>query len=268
MLIDWFTVAAQAVNFLILVWLLKRFLYKPILDAINAREKRIATELADADAKRAEAKLQRDDFEQKNQTFDQEREAMLTKVTDEANAERQRLLEDARKVAETRRAKRDESLHREHAALQDEITRRTQEEVFAVTRKTLNDLASVSLEEQITEVFIRQLQEMDLDAKSDFAGISDTQHGEMTVRSAFDLPSPQLTALQDAINQAFSAEVSLSFETVPDVISGIELTSNGRKISWSITDYLLSMQQSIGELLPEKSVPEPDPELQPQTATT
>ena len=37
MLIDWFTVGAQALNFIILVWLLKRFLYKPILDAIDAR---------------------------------------------------------------------------------------------------------------------------------------------------------------------------------------------------------------------------------------
>ena len=55
MLIDWFTVVAQVVNFLILVWLLKRFLYKPILDAIDAREKRIASELADADAKKAAA---------------------------------------------------------------------------------------------------------------------------------------------------------------------------------------------------------------------
>jgi F-type H+-transporting ATPase subunit b len=56
MLIDWFTVGAQAINFIILVWLLKRFLYKPILDAVDAREKRVATELADADAKKAEAK--------------------------------------------------------------------------------------------------------------------------------------------------------------------------------------------------------------------
>ena len=46
MLIDWFTVSAQVVNFLILVWLLKRFLYRPILNAIDAREKRIAKELS------------------------------------------------------------------------------------------------------------------------------------------------------------------------------------------------------------------------------
>ena len=61
MLIDWFTVGAQALNFLILVWLMKRFLYKPILAAIDAREKRIAAELADADAKKAEAQKERDD---------------------------------------------------------------------------------------------------------------------------------------------------------------------------------------------------------------
>ncbi|MEI8631780.1 hypothetical protein P4S72_06080 [Vibrio sp. PP-XX7] len=65
MLIDWFTVIAQVINFLILVWLLKRFLYRPILDAIDAREKRIADELADADEKRDEAVQQREEFHQK-----------------------------------------------------------------------------------------------------------------------------------------------------------------------------------------------------------
>ena len=100
MLIDWFTVGAQALNFIILVWLLKRFLYKPILNAVDAREKRIAAELADADTKKAEAKSERDEFKQKNETFDQQRAALLTKAMDEAKAERQRLIDDARKSAD------------------------------------------------------------------------------------------------------------------------------------------------------------------------
>ena len=253
MLIDWFTVAAQAVNFLILVWLLKRFLYKPILDAIDAREARIAAELADADAKRADAKRERDEFEKKNQTFDEQREAMLTKATDEANSERQRLLEDARKAAETRRTTREESLQREHAALSAEVTRRTQDEVFAIARKTLKDLADAALEEQITDVFVRRLQKLDDTAKTEFARTQDDESIPMIVRCAFDLPTTQRTVIQNAINKAFSADVSLSFETVPNVISGIELTCSGRKISWSIADYLVSMEQRIGELLPGKT---------------
>ena len=70
MIIDWFTVGAQTLNFLVLMWLLKRFLYKPILHAIDEREKRIATELANADKKKAEAQKERDEFRKKNEEFD------------------------------------------------------------------------------------------------------------------------------------------------------------------------------------------------------
>src|SRR3984885_2421104 len=95
--IDWFTVIAQAVNFLILVWLLKRFLYRPILDAIDERKKGMASQLAEAEARTAQAQKERDDFQHRNQAFDQERAALVKKATDEANAERRRLLDEARK---------------------------------------------------------------------------------------------------------------------------------------------------------------------------
>ncbi len=89
MLIDWFTVGAQIVNFLILVWLLRHFLYKPILNAIDAREKRISTELADANRKRTDAEKERSDFQNKNRAFDEQRSALLAKATEEANTERE-----------------------------------------------------------------------------------------------------------------------------------------------------------------------------------
>ena len=124
MLIDWFTVGAQALNFIILVWLLKRFLYKPILNAVDAREKRIAAELADADAKKAEAQKERDEFQRKNEEFDQQRAALLSKATEEAKAERQRLLDDARKAADALSAKRQEALRSEANNLNQAIRRR------------------------------------------------------------------------------------------------------------------------------------------------
>ena len=161
MIIDWFTVGAQALNFLILVWLMKRFLYKPILHAIDEREKRIATELADADAKKAEAQKERDEFQHKNEEFEQQRAALLSKAADEAKAERQRLLDEARKESDALRARWQEALRNEQLSLSAELTRRTQEEVFAITRKTLADLATTSLEERLSEVFIRRLREMD-----------------------------------------------------------------------------------------------------------
>src|SRR5208337_4371811 len=125
MLIDWFTVGAQALNFVILVWLMRRFLYKPILRAIDAREKRIAAELADADAKKAEALKERDEFQHKNEEFDQERAALLSKATEEAKAERQRLLDEARKAADALSAKRQETLRNDAHNLTQAVSRRT-----------------------------------------------------------------------------------------------------------------------------------------------
>src|ERR1700679_1503949 len=154
MLIDWFTVGAQALNFIILVWLLKRYLYKPILDAVDAREKRIAAELADADAKKAEARKERDEFQVKNETFDQQRAALLSKATQEASAERQRLTDEARKAADDVSAKRSESLLSDAENLNQAILQRTQQEVFAIARKALTDLAGTSLEERMCDVFM------------------------------------------------------------------------------------------------------------------
>ena len=249
MLIDWFTVSAQAVNFLILVWLLRRFLYKPILVAIDAREKRIAAELADADAKKAEAQRERDEFQRKNQEFDQQRAALLGKATDEAKAERQRLVEEARKAADALSVKRQETLRSDARNLNQAIGRRAQQEVFAIARKTLTDLASVSLEERLGEVFTRRLREMNSEAKAGFAEAIKTASDPALVRSAFDLPAEQRAAIQNALNETFSADIPVRFETAPDLVGGIELTANGQKVAWSIADYLASLEKGVGELL-------------------
>jgi len=251
MLIDWFTVGAQALNFIILVWLLKRFLYKPIRNAVDAREKRIAAELADADAKRIEAKKERDEYQHKNEELDQQRAALLSKATDEAKAERQRLLDDARKAADTLSAKRQQELRSDADNLDQAIRRRTEQEVFAIARKVLTDLATTSLEERMSEVFTRRLRTMDGKAKEGLGQALMTASEPALVRSAFDLPAAQRATIQDALSETFAAEIPVRFETASELVSGIELSANGQKVAWSIADYLASLQKSVGELLQE-----------------
>ncbi|HLV93000.1 MAG TPA: hypothetical protein VKX34_07755, partial [Aequorivita sp.] len=94
--INWFTVIAQIVNFLILVWLLKRFLYKPVLKAIDEREQKIALQLKEAAAKKEEARKDQELFRQKNEAFDKERMAKMNEVHEQANIEKQRLFEEVR----------------------------------------------------------------------------------------------------------------------------------------------------------------------------
>jgi len=248
MLIDWFTVGAQVINFLILVWLMKRYLYQPILHAIDAREKRIAAVLSDADSKKAEAAKERDEFKHKNERIDQQRAELLRKAGEEASAEGQRLLDAARQAADALSTKRQNALAREQQSLKETVTRRTREEVFAIARKTLADLADVTLEERMTGAFAHRLRALNGEEKDSLDTALNESVDPAVVRSAFALPREQRAAIKQTLNEIFSAEIRLDFVTAPDLISGIELTASGQKIAWSIADYLCSMEECIGEL--------------------
>ncbi len=255
MLIDWFTVGAQVLNFVVLVWLMKHFLYQPVLDAIAAREKRIADQIADAAAKEAQAATERKTYEDKNAAFDQQRTDLLSKATADAKAEGLRVADAAQKAATALAAKRRQSLATQAEHLQQLIAGRAAHEVFAVARKTLTDLANVDLEERMVKVFTRHLSELPAAAK-DQLGAALKQNAEPAlVRSHFELPADQQAAIQSAINVSFSAEVRLHFETAADAVCGIELSAGGQKLAWTIAEYLRDLEHDVAALLAPAAKP-------------
>ena len=259
MLIDWFTVGAQGINFIILIWLLKHFLYQPILGAIDAREKHIAAELADANAKRAEAQKERDEFQNKNKVFDEQRAALLAKSTANAGAERERLIDEAHKQADALRNEQAAALRSNLANLGKEITRQASEEVFAISRRALSDLATVSLEERMSEVFTRRVHQMEGKDKETLSAAIKGSHEPVVVRSAFDMPAVERAAIQNALNETFAADVRIRYETDAGTLCGIELSANGQKVGWSIADYVGSLDRRIGAILEADSALKSEP---------
>jgi F-type H+-transporting ATPase subunit b len=249
MLIDWFTVGAQALNFIVLVWLMRRYLYKPVLDAIAAREKRIASQLADADKKKADARTDRDELQHKNEAFDQQRVALLAKATAEAGAERQKLLDAARQAADALTNAHREAMASDAKALSQALRQRAQSEVFAVARQALTDLATSSLEASACELFIVRLRAIDGAARDSLSAALKSSHDGALVRTAFALPTAQRTAIHKAVNDTFAVKVGLHFEVAPDLVGGIELSTKGQKFAWSISDYLASLEQGVNDLL-------------------
>lgn len=252
MLFDGFTVCAQLLNFLLLVWLLKRFLYRPVLEAIAAREKLIATQLQDAEQQKAVADGARREFQLKNETFEDERESLLSAVTEEVKRERLRMLEEARAEAETLRAGFADKLQHERQAWQREIIQRTQHEVFAIARQALQDLANASLEDQVVSILVRRLQELDSDEKARLISYLRSATHPVRVRSAFELRPVQQDIIQSTLTAILEIQIALRFEVAPELVCGIELLLNGYKVAWSIADYLASIEQSLGDVLPEE----------------
>lgn len=249
MLIDWFTVIAQLTNFLVLVWLLKRFLYGPILNAIDEREKRIANELASADKQKLDAQQQHEKFQQKNIEFEKHRLTRMNQVAQEAKIERERLLDVVRQESDALRNKLSLALKNEQLMLHDTLNQHVKEEVFAIARKTLMDLAETSLEERMANKFITRLDGLSDNEKKSLTLAFTPEQQPVMVQTAFDLPEQSRMLITTALNKLFGETVVIKFSTQPDKISGIEINSNGQKIGWSISDYLDSLTQHVNEVL-------------------
>lgn len=248
MLIDWFTVVAQLINFLILVWLMKRFLYQPILDAIDAREKRIAAKLADATAKCAEAEQARAAFQHKITEFELQRAALLSEAKEAAETRRTQLLTDAQQTADTLGQQRRDALIQEYQKLKSELARLTQEEVFAIARKVLVELSGDTLETRMSEVFVQRLKDLDSTTRDELISALSSGSDPVRVLSVFVLPPPQRQAIQATLQDLFSTEVPVQFDTTPTLINGLELTVNGLKLDWNIADYLTAMETRVSAL--------------------
>src|SRR5579859_4408924 len=256
MLIDWFTVGAQILNFLVLVWLLKRFLYKPILDAIDAREMRIAAELADAAATRTAAERERGEFQRKSSALNEQRDAILASATDEAKLQRETLIAQAQQAADALRIKYEAGLRNDQMSLSREITRMAQEEVFAIARKALADLATADLEDRMGTAFTRRLREMDPQMNESLA-VALKESSESVLRSAFEIPAAQKVSIQEALGDTFATDVHLRFETSPDTVCGIEWMVGDQKLAWSIAEYLANLEENVTALMDAQFLPGP-----------
>lgn len=254
MLIDWFTVFAQLLNFLILMALLKRFLYKPILRALDAREKKIAGHLKEAKKLMEDAERERSEYVYKNELFEQQRGELLKQAQQEAEHERVQLIETARTETTTLRAGWQQALQIEQSRLHHEIMRHTRREVFAITRKTLADLASESLENRISEVFIQRLKTLGNPEKNLLSLAIKASSKPVTVRSVFELSAERQRDIKQAVRETLANDAVIEFITDNEHICGIELTTNGHKLSWTISDYLSSLEQSIDKVLEVKTL--------------
>ena len=144
-------------------------------------------------------------------------------------------------------------MKRQQQSLSVELKEKTQQEVFAITRQALKDLAESTLEEQILKVFLRRLSELDEQTKAAFSSALVTNHKPVRVRTTFALPPDLQKQLSDALNKTFSTETEIQFETDPELISGIELNINGQKLAWSIIQYIDSLEQHFQQTVEQSA---------------
>jgi F-type H+-transporting ATPase subunit b len=244
-LIDWFTVAAQVVNFLVLVYLLKRFLYGPIIRAMDERERKIASRMEEAEDRRQEAEREAQAYLKKNAEFDARREAMLSRAGEEADARRKALVSEARSQADALRANWFEAVQREKEAFLQDLRQRTSKHVCAIARRALKDLSNAKLEDRMIQVFIDRIQKLDEEEKKALEEAVLRSGHMIDIHSSFKIPQKMGQKILENLKKRISDRVEARFEISPDSICGIELRAHGHKVAWSVEDYLQTLEESL-----------------------
>ena len=242
--INWFTVIAQIINFIVLVWLLKRFLYKPVLNAIDERDKKISSQLAEAAANKAEAEREQNEFRQKNEIFDKERLEKMKEVNEEVNSEKQRLFEEVRKETTALQSKHEDLFKQQEQEMTDTLKRKTKDEVFALVGKTLTNLANANLEEQTISVFIKKITDLDGENLAKLKDALNNDHKPITIKSAFEISDTSKQELEKAIEKITGHQNKFQYHLEPELVSGIELNTASYQLSWNIESYLDSLKNN------------------------
>ena len=242
--IDWFVLFAQIVNFLILLALLKRFLYGRIIGAMDAREAKIAATFAEAEQAREKA---REDAATYAQCLrDQERTSteLTNRARADADAYRRELMDQVRTEIDLIQTRWVETLCSERANLFHELRRLTGVEVYAIARQVLNELADVALEERIAQVLAVRIETLDREERDKILSL--TAAGKpIRILSAFSLSPEARTRLDQAIHRSLGLNLDGAYETNDDVLSGCELMIDGYKVAWSVKDYLGTLEEKF-----------------------
>jgi len=243
--VDWLTVSAQIVNFLILVYLLKRFLYQPVLRAMDGRERRIRERLDEAARRQQEAEREARGLQQRQTELEQAKADLMTEAREQAEAERGRLLEEARDEIEDRRRQWRQEVETEREAFLKELRNRAAEGVLAVARQVLAELADVRLEQQTLQVFLRRLEGLEPQAREAMAASGEP----LRLATAFELDTGARERLNAAVQAQIAPQAEIQYRQSPDLIWGVELSAAGQRLSWNLAEYLDALARSVDNAL-------------------
>jgi F-type H+-transporting ATPase subunit b len=243
MSIDWITVVAQIANFLLLVWLLKRFLYKPILNGIDAREAEIAHQMGEAERAKEKARAMETEFIDKKQALLSEESAMTKRAWGDIEKKRDQLMAEANATLEREQQEWRMHFDNERRKFTTELHQAGADTLYELTRKALNDLADEALEDQLVRHVCARLAPIAEDLR---------EAAETGIHAVATTRDP----LSDATCEKFKSDfnnllpnIPLSFVNDPAQSPGLILRVGGALVDWTVDSYIDELNATLVERL-------------------
>jgi len=244
MLIDNFTVIAQLINFLILVWLLKRFLYQPVLRAVDAREARLQEQQQQAQEEQNQAQALKRELEEEQRELQQQRDSLLEQARTEAREHKEDELKQARTEIESQKQQWHQQLRAEQQHLHSHLRDCALQALRTAVRNALNDLADQELEQQMIRHFSDLLEHVTPQQRQELEDIKVGAGTEPVLKTSFNLDENTQESLRTALKSTLEIN-AVTFSHEPAMGCGIKLVWDDYTLEWSLDNYLEQMERGL-----------------------
>lgn len=254
MQIDWFTFGAQIVNFLLLIVLLQRFLYKPVVKAMDEREQKIASELEEARKKKVEADEKEKELEQKINEFESQKSKMMDDAKQEIDRKRKQWMDQLRNEIAEIRNRWIEVIENEKSAFIKNLKEETGEKVIELINNVLSDLSEKNLQRQTIDFLLDKLEKLDAETRNKIKDTVDQlDAAEAQIISTFELEDNQKNNIQEFITNLAGRDINIAFKIENKLGFGAEIRMGGWRLGWNMERYLAQLSIKMNQFIEQKT---------------
>ncbi|MDR2099115.1 MAG: hypothetical protein LBO78_03795 [Rickettsiales bacterium] len=244
--IDWTTVLFQILNFVIVVLILRRYLFHPVLSAMERRDRAISDRLRQAERLAGEAEAERAALQAERAMLEEEREAAVKSARTAAEAESRELLKSFRRAMQSRQRAFDGSLKEEREALRKSVAAIAGRTIFDTVASALSGLAGASVEEAVLESFISRLEQGRVEKLRELRRYYD-ESGKIAVVSSFRIGAAKRMRIWRALASLLGRRKieRLAFRLDGKILCGLELVCDSLVIGFGMDAYLARFGENL-----------------------
>lgn len=241
--IDWWTLALQAVNVLVLVWLLHRFFYRPLTAIIAKRREAAASMLADAEAARAAVDAEKVGIDATRRGFAAEREKILAEAHRQAQSDRDAMMKEAVAAVDRLRAENEAALALDRKLMAAQMRQQAGALAVDIARRLLQKLPADTIAAGFLEGLRQRVRALPRDSLELLRSAASSQGLQViTAATAGDAIREQCRQM---LESALGSRANLSWRTDPELIAGVDIRSDVLVVRNDWRNDLSRIQQEL-----------------------
>jgi F-type H+-transporting ATPase subunit b len=242
---SWSTFALQVINFLVLVWLLKRFLFKPVSAIVAQRKTEIVRVQAEAEAARQSAEQARKQFEQSRSEIEAQRQALSEQTRAALADERSKMIQAAQAEIDKLKSAMLKQLDEERENAARELSDRAVQLAVQLADRLLRQCAAPLLDELFLDRLVDHLDHLTMAERAALLDQSGPGRGSLSVTTASPLDPAIESKWRITLASHLGVSTPITFTVDKDLIAGAELKFPLAVLRFSWRQALAEAQQGL-----------------------